>query len=448
MLFHFKPHHINARYSNYTLVKLLTQQILWTNLKPILQDETRATQERILDTNYCSSVSYKPRTDTSLNRPNPVLAIKGNHDQGNNGNQVRDSTFDIGTTEAQQDPNVMTSTFSFIDHLLPELKLEDIPNVRNFPSMFPEDLLGLPSSRKVEFHIDLIPGAMPVAKSPYSLAPMEIYHQLRVREEDIPKTTFRMRYEHFEFTVMPFGLTNAPAVFMDLMNHVCWSYLDKFVTVFIDDNLIYSKSKEDHEVHLKLIMEFLEKEKLFRKFLKCEFWLREDKKFEWGDEQEIAFLTLKDMLCDAPILALPEGADDFIAYYDASNQGKANVVADALSWKEWMKPRRARAISMTIHSSIKLGYWKLRVKLPKASTLQQKFKAEHQKPSGLLQQPEIPKWEWENITMDFITRLLRTNNEHDAIWVIVDRLTKYAHFLAIREDYKWKCLQVFTSTRS
>ncbi|GKE03697.1 putative reverse transcriptase domain-containing protein [Tanacetum coccineum] len=100
MLFHFKLHHINARYSNYTLVKLLTQQILWTNLIPCLQDETRATQERILDTNYCASVSYKPRTDTSLNRPNPVLAIKGNHDQGNNGNHARDSAFDIGTAEA------------------------------------------------------------------------------------------------------------------------------------------------------------------------------------------------------------------------------------------------------------------------------------------------------------------------------------------------------------
>ncbi|GJU69344.1 putative reverse transcriptase domain-containing protein [Tanacetum coccineum] len=100
------------------------------------------------------------------------------------------------------------------------------------------------------------------------------YHHLRVREEDIPKTAFRMRYRHFEFTVMPFDLTNAPAVFMDLMNRVCKSYLDKFVIVFIDDILIYSKSKEEHEVHLKLILELLEKEKLFRKFSKCEFWLQ------------------------------------------------------------------------------------------------------------------------------------------------------------------------------
>ncbi|GJV73517.1 putative reverse transcriptase domain-containing protein [Tanacetum coccineum] len=182
-----------------------------------------------------------------------------------------------------------------------ELKLKDIPIVRNFPSVFPKDLSSLPPSREVEFCIDLIPGPMPVAKSPYLLAPTEMqelsnqlkelqdkdllqgswyfskidlrsgYHQLRVREEDIPKTAFRMRYGHFEFTVMPFGLTNAPAIFIDLMNRVCKPYLDKFAIVFIDDILIYSKSKKEHEVHLKLILELLEKEKLFRKFSKCEF---------------------------------------------------------------------------------------------------------------------------------------------------------------------------------
>nr|GEY19799.1 putative reverse transcriptase domain-containing protein [Tanacetum cinerariifolium] len=99
------------------------------------------------------------------------------------------------------------------------------------------------------------------------------YHQLRVREEDIPKTTFRMRYRHYEFQVMPFGLTNAPAVFMDLMNRVCKPYLDKFVIVFIDDILIYSKNKKEHEEHLTLILEFLKKEELYAKFSKCEFWI-------------------------------------------------------------------------------------------------------------------------------------------------------------------------------
>nr|GEZ22396.1 retrotransposon protein, putative, Ty3-gypsy subclass [Tanacetum cinerariifolium] len=345
------------------------------------------------------------------------------------------------------------------------------------------------------------------------------YHQLRVREEDIPKTAFRTRYEHFEFTIMPFSLTNAPAVFTDLMNRFCRPYLDKFVIVFIDDMLIYSKSKEEHEVYLKLILELLKKKKLFGKFSKCEFLLQEkNKKFDWGDEQENAFLTLKDMLCDAPILALPEGADDFVVYYDASNQDKANVVADALSRKERAKPRRVRAMSMTIHSSIKAKileaqseafkntstpmemlkgldkqlerkedgglylveriwvpvygnlrtlimneahdtrysvhpgankmyydlrglYWWPRMKKDIAMYVSKcltcpKVKAKHQKPLGLLQQPEIPEWNWEKITMDFINKLPRTRSRHDSIWVIVDRLTKSAHFLAIREDYK------------
>ncbi|GJY35295.1 putative reverse transcriptase domain-containing protein [Tanacetum coccineum] len=99
------------------------------------------------------------------------------------------------------------------------------------------------------------------------------YHQLRVREEDISKTAFRTRYGHYEFQVMPFGLTNAPAVFMDLMNRVCKPYLDRFVIVFIDDILIYSKSRKEHEGHLKLILNLLKKEELYAKFSKCEFWL-------------------------------------------------------------------------------------------------------------------------------------------------------------------------------
>nr|GFC74101.1 hypothetical protein [Tanacetum cinerariifolium] len=119
-----------------------------------------------------------------------------------------------------------------------EKKLDDI-------QVFPDDLSGLPPMREIEFRIDLIPGALPVVKSPYRLAPIDDlfdqlqgaccfskidlrsgYHQLRVRDEDIPKTAFRTRYRHFELTVMPFGLTNAPAIFMDLMNRVCKPYLD------------------------------------------------------------------------------------------------------------------------------------------------------------------------------------------------------------------------------
>ncbi|GKF49776.1 putative reverse transcriptase domain-containing protein [Tanacetum coccineum] len=182
------------------------------------------------------------------------------------------------------------------------------------------------------------------------------YHQLRVHEEDIPKTTFRTRYGHYEFQVMSFGLTNTPAVFMDLMNRVCKPYLDKFVIVFIDDILIYSRNKKEHEEHLKAIMELLKKEELYAKFSKCELWIPKVQflghmidsqgiyvdpskiesikdwaspktpteirvKFDWGDREEDAFQLIKQKLCSAPILALPKGSKDFIVYCDASYKG-------------------------------------------------------------------------------------------------------------------------------
>ncbi|GJT85189.1 putative reverse transcriptase domain-containing protein [Tanacetum coccineum] len=143
----------------------------------------------------------------------------------------------------------------------------------------------LPPQRQVEFRVDLVHGATPVAKFPYRLAPSEMqelseqlqeledkgYHQLRVHEDAIPKTAFQTRYGHFEPMVIAFGLTNAPAVFMNLTNRVCKPYLGRFVIVFIDDILAYLKSKEEHEVHLKLVLESLRKEKLYAKFSKCEF---------------------------------------------------------------------------------------------------------------------------------------------------------------------------------
>nr|GEX76835.1 hypothetical protein [Tanacetum cinerariifolium] len=171
--------------------------------------------------------------------------------------------------------------------------LENIPVVREFPDVFPKELPGLPLVRQVEFQIDLIPKAAPVARAPYRLAPSEMqelsnqlqelayqgfirlsYHQLRARDEDIPKTAFRTRYGHYEFQVIPFSLTNAPTVFMDLMNHVCKPYLDKFIIIFIDDILVYSRNKEEHANHLRIILELLRKEKLYAKFSKCDFWIR------------------------------------------------------------------------------------------------------------------------------------------------------------------------------
>ncbi|GKC03542.1 putative reverse transcriptase domain-containing protein, partial [Tanacetum coccineum] len=180
-----------------------------------------------------------------------------------------------------------------------EKQLEDFPVIQDFPEVFPEELPRLPPPRQVESRIDLIPGVAPVARAPYRLAPSEMkelseqlqelsekgssvyskidlrssYHQLCIHEEYIPITAFRTSYGHYEFQVMPFGLTNAPAVFMDLMNRVCKLYLDKFVIVFIDDILIYSKIKEEHGEHLKTILNLLRSEKLYAKFSKCDFWL-------------------------------------------------------------------------------------------------------------------------------------------------------------------------------
>ncbi|GJV04619.1 putative reverse transcriptase domain-containing protein [Tanacetum coccineum] len=590
-------------------------------------------------------------------------------------------------------------------------QVKDVPIVRDFPEMFPEDLPRLPPVRPVEFHIDLILGAVPVARAPYQLAPSEMkefplnkskawgapvlfvkkkdgsfrmcidyrelnkltvknryplpriddlfdqlqgssiyskidlrsgYHQLRVREQDIPKTAFRTRYGHYEFQVMPFGLTNAPAVFMDLMNRVCKPYLDKFVIVFIDDILIYSKNEKEHEEHLKAILGLLKEEKLYAKFSKCDFWIpkvqflghvidsrgihvdpakiesikdwaspktpteirqflglagyyrrfiegfskiaksmtkltQKGIKFDWGEKEEDAFQLIKQKLCSAPILALPEGSEDFVVYCDASHKGlgavlmqrekviayasrqlkvheknytthdlelgsvvfalklwrhylygtrctvftdhkslqhildqkdlnmrqrrwlellsdydcdiryhpgKVNVVADALSHKERDVPLRIEALkpenlekedvggmirtdipkerlepradgtlclndrswlpcfgdlrsvimyeshkskysihpcSEKMYQDVKKLYWWPNMKADIATYVSKcltcaMVKAEHQRPSGLLVQPEILEWKWDNITMDFITKLLRFsyNNSYHA----------------------------------
>nr|GFA34808.1 RNA-directed DNA polymerase homolog [Tanacetum cinerariifolium] len=152
----------------------------------------------------------------------------------------------------------------------PERKqVKDIPIVQDFPEGVEKKLTvknryPLP---RIDDLFDQLQGS-----SIYSKIDLRsCYHQLRVREQDIPKTSFRTRYGHYGFQVMPFGLTNAPAVFMDLMNRVCKPYLDKFVIVFIDDILIYSKNEKEHEEHLKAISGLLKEGKLYVKISKCEF---------------------------------------------------------------------------------------------------------------------------------------------------------------------------------
>nr|GEX00607.1 putative reverse transcriptase domain-containing protein [Tanacetum cinerariifolium] len=201
------------------------------------------------------------------------------------------------------------------------------------------------------------------------------YHQLRIKEEDILITTFRTWYGHFELQVMPFGLTNAPVVFVDLMNRVCQPYLDKFVIMFIDDMLVYSKDIEEHDKHLKIILELLKEERLYAKFSKCglhsvqflshvihrsgvlvdpakieaiKSWATLTtpmKKYEWGKEEE-AFQTSKKKLCSASILALLEGTEDFMVYCDASLKGYGAVLMqrDKL-------PEELKGIHSTLHVS-------------------------------------------------------------------------------------------------
>ncbi|GJR61875.1 putative reverse transcriptase domain-containing protein [Tanacetum coccineum] len=431
-------------------------------------------------------------------------------------------------------------------------QLKDVPVVRDFPEVFPKDFLGLPLARPVEFQIDLIPGATPVARAPYRLAPskmkelmcidyMELnkltvknryplpriddlfdqlqgssiyskidlrsgYHQLRVREQDISKTAFRTRYGHYEFQVMPFGLTNAPA------------------------------DKKEHEEHLKAILELLKKEKL------------------------------------AAILALPKGSEDFMVYYDDSHKGlgavlmqREKVIAYASRqlkiheknytthdlelgsvvfalkiWRHYLYGTKCKVVGRSLsirnglstagsrlsydyqlgcsqtyteahdrrllkpenlenedvggmirkdipkeklelradgtlclhgriwlpcygdlrfvimhesHNSkysihpgfekmyqdMKKLYWWPNMKADIATYDSKcltcaRVKAGHQRPLGLLVQPAIPEWKWDNITMDFITKLPKSSHGFDTIWVIVDRLTKSAHFLPIREN--------------
>ncbi|GJZ77052.1 putative reverse transcriptase domain-containing protein [Tanacetum coccineum] len=253
-----------------------------------------------------------------------------------------------------------------------EKRLEDMPIVWDFLEVFLEDLPGLPPTRQVKFQIDLVPGAapfltlgssgfvrqeerwifsdvyrLPVKSDTLSIELRYGYHNSGFVKWIIQRRLrFRTRYSHYEFQVMPFGLTNAPAVFMDLMNQVCKPYLDNFVIVFIDDILIYSKNKKEHEGQLKLELRLLKEEKLFAKFSKCEFWLSKVKflghvidsegihvdpakikpmtkltqksvKFDWGEKAEDTFQMLKQKLCSAPSLALPKGSENFMVYCDA-----------------------------------------------------------------------------------------------------------------------------------
>ncbi|GAU44000.1 hypothetical protein TSUD_91790 [Trifolium subterraneum] len=655
------------------------------------------------------------------------------------------------------------------------LSPSDIPIVREYLDVFPEEINSLPPEREIEFSIDLVPGSQPISIAPYRMSPLELrelksqledllqkhfirpsvspwgapvllvkkkdgtmrlcidyrqlnkvtiknkyplpriddllyqlrgatifskidlrsgYHQIRIRTSDVSKTAFRTRYGHYEFLVMPFGLTNAPAIFMDYMNRIFQPYLDKFVVIFIDDILIYSKDPQEHAEHLRIVLNILREKQLYAKFSKCEFWLTEVKflghvisqggvsvdpskveavlnwerprtvseirsflglagyyrrfilgfseialpltrltrkgaAFVWDELCENIFNLLKQKLTSAPVLVIPDPDKKYVVYCDASNKGlgcvlmqegavvayasrqlkpreenypthdleltaiifalkiwrhhlygvqfalysdhkslrylfdqkelnmrqrrwmeylkdfdfelnyhpgKANVIVDALSrkalyaseilmhqcglyekfrdmnlsvtyWKGGVKLNRIeltcdlrstissaqekdmdlqrrigkpeftvaddgviqfenricvpndadlkRLILEEAHKSgfsihlgstkmyhdLKKNYWWPNMKTEIAEFVSrcivcQQVKIEHQKPAGPLQPLEIPEWKWEHITMDFVTGLPRNQKGEDSIWVIVDQLTKSAHFIAVKSTYK------------
>ncbi|GJW96359.1 putative reverse transcriptase domain-containing protein [Tanacetum coccineum] len=291
------------------------------------------------------------------------------------------------------------------------------------------------------------------------------YHQLRVREEDIPKTAFITHYGHYKFQVIPFGLTNAPTVFIDLMNRVCKSYLDKFVIVFIDDILIYYKNKKEHEEHFKLILRLLKKVELYAKFSKCEFWLS---KVQFLSRKE----RIKPLRVRALVMTIGLNLPKQILNAQAEARKEENYITEDLCGMiKKLEPRADETLCfrnrswipcfgnlrvLIMHEShkskylIHLGsdkmyqdlkklYWWPNMKAEIATYVSKcltcvKVKAECQKPSCLLVQPVIPVWKWENITMDFVTKLPKTSTGQDTIWVIVDHLTKSAYFLPMREN--------------
>nr|GEU89734.1 putative reverse transcriptase domain-containing protein [Tanacetum cinerariifolium] len=397
-----------------------------------------------------------------------------------------------------------------------EKRLEDVPVIRNFPKVFPEEFPRLPPSRPVEFRIDLVPGASPVARAPYRLAPSKM-RELSVQLQELMENgfirlssspwrapvlfvkkkdgSFRMCIDYGELNkltvknhyplsriddlfdqlqVMPFGLTNAPTVFMDLMNRVCKPYLDKFVIVFIDDILVYSKDEEEYGKHLKIILELLKKERLYAKFSKCDFWLDSiqflghviDHSDVHVDPIKIEAIknwdaptTPTEKLCNASILALPEGIEDFVVYCDASLKGygvvlmqREKIMKTLFVWNEvcgfhrsqeptiCLESERAEFETTEIHEAQEEAMKKENVKAKNLGRLiKQIFKF---RPDGthkmyqdlkplycwpnmkadITTYPEISVWKWERITMDFVSGLPRTpNGKGVPVLIILDR---------------------------
>ncbi|KAA0039038.1 ty3-gypsy retrotransposon protein [Cucumis melo var. makuwa] len=279
---------------------------------------------------------------------------------------------------------------SVVDTREVDVFLSSKPVVRDYPDVFPEELPGLPPHREIEFSIELEPGTVPISRASYRMAPAELkelkvqlqelldkgfiqlmfskidlqsgYHQLRIKDGDVPKTAFRSRYGHYEFIVMSFGLTNAPAVFMDLMNRVFRKFLDTFMIVFMDDILIYSKTEAEHEEHLRHVVSkagvsvdptkieavtswprpstvsevrsFLGLAGYYRRFVENFSHIatpltqltRKGAPFVWSKACEDSFQDLKQKLVTALVLTVPDGSGSFVIYSDASKKGLGCVL--------------------------------------------------------------------------------------------------------------------------
>ncbi|GJR23096.1 putative reverse transcriptase domain-containing protein [Tanacetum coccineum] len=254
------------------------------------------------------------------------------------------------------------------------------------------------------------------------------YHQLRVHEDDIPNTAFRTRYGHFEFTVMPFGLTNAPMIFMDLMNRL---QEVQFLGHVINGDGIHVDPIKIEAVKNWEAPRTPSEVRLFLGLAGPRIRLRADAKryvVKAIGEVRAMNMILQSSIKNRILAAQKEAFDKSVGLQKGLDE-MIELRNDRVLYyldQIWV-PLKGDVRTLIMDEAYKLKYF---------------VKAEHQRPSGLLQQPEIPEWKLEGITMDFMTKLPKTSSGHDTIWVIVDRLTKSAHFLPMREYYKMERLAI------
>nr|GEW01372.1 putative reverse transcriptase domain-containing protein [Tanacetum cinerariifolium] len=432
--------------------------------------------------------------DTSRNNQHQQQPFKRNNGHyksecpklknGNQGNRARNGNdvaraYAVGIDGTNLNSNVVTGA----EDKSKEKRLEDVPIVQYFLEVFPEDLPGIPPTRQVEFQINLIPGIAPVAWAPYRLAPSEMKElsdqlkelvdkgfirpssspwgapvlfvkkkdgsfQMCIDYRELNKLTVKNRYplpriddlfiegfskiaksmtkltqkkvkfdwgdkQEAAFQIIKQKLCSAPILALPKGSEDFVVYCDASIkglgAVLMQREKVIAYGSQKLKVHEKnYITHDLE---LGAAVFALEIWrhyLYETKCTMFIDQKSLQhILDQKELnMRQCSWLELLSDYDCKIRYHP----GKANVVADALSWKERIKPLRVSKCLTCL-----------------------RVKAEHQKPSGLLVQPEIPQWKWDNITIDFVTKLLRIQSGNDTIWVVVDRLTKSVHFLPMKE---------------